>query len=111
MLVDPLLTKNPLSHQLKRGEAAEVDILTGELTGHTEVVLCSLLHYGLHNCVFEVPVPLTVRIVGLDHHHIDEFLLWVDPEVGAVGSVPAEAASRNAAARAAFDTALLVSCR
>ncbi len=59
----------------------------------------SLLHDCLHDGIFEIPVHLAVRIVGLDHHHADEFLLRVHPEVGAVGSVPAEAALRNAAAR------------
>ena len=62
------------------------------------VVKWSLLHDRLHDGVFEVPVHLAVRIVGLNHHHADEFLLRVDPEVGALGPVPAEAALGNAAA-------------
>src|ERR1017187_2142583 len=58
-----------------------------------------LLHNRLHDGVFEVPVYLAVRVVGLDHHHADQLLLRIDPEVGTVSTVPAEAALRNAAAR------------
>src|SRR3954465_11541434 len=62
--------------------------------GHADG-LPKLLHNCLHDGVFEVAVHLAVGIIRLDHHHADEFLFRVDPEVGSVGSVPAEAALGN----------------